>query len=70
MKMSIFGLVAVALGFTVILPATNIQLQAGATSETVESGAQVLGTVGGWVGLLFLAGAVIVLAGWSFGGDW
>jgi len=70
MKMSIFGLVAVALGFTVILPATNIQLQAGATSETVESGAQVLGTVGSWVGLLFLAGAAIVLAGWAFGGDW
>lgn len=70
MKMSIFGLVAVALGFAVMLPATNIQLQAGSTSETIAEGASILSTFGGWIGLLFLVGAVVVLGGMTLGGEW
>jgi hypothetical protein len=71
MKMSIFGLVAMAIAFAVLLPASNIQLGAtNNTSDTVANGVGVLSSFGEFVGLFFLIGGAVVLASWTFGGDW
>lgn len=71
MKMSIFGLVAMAVAFSVLLPATDIQLAStNNTSDVVSTGAGVLGSFGEFIGLFFLVGGAVVLASWTFGGDW